>query len=371
MGEYKGVVLIVDDIPTNVGVLMEFLESSGYKVLVATDGESAIEQAEYAHPDIILLDVMMPGIDGFETCQRLKANETTHDIPVVFMTALSETVDKVRGFELGAADYITKPLQQEEVVARVNAHLTLYRQKQEIERLRQQDQIYYENLSLLKDKILNTASHDLKNPLTAILFAIDLARRYISTNDPRVIDKLNQIELETNYMRSLITNLLDLAQLETGIGTHIEAVSLRALLETNIDLALILAEKKHIALSRHLPARDVTFHCDSFQMGQVLQNLMSNAVKYTPEGGSIEVGGEAKESQVMIEVRDSGLGIPEADIPHLFEKFYRVNTQEHHAIPGTGLGLAIVQEIVQQHGGGIQVRSQLGVGSTFSVMLPL
>ncbi|CAG0949769.1 partial Response regulator PleD, partial [Anaerolineae bacterium] len=168
MDERKGVILIVDDIPTNLEVLMQFLEGAGYEGLVATDGESAIEQVEYAPPDVILLDVMMPGIDGFETCRRLKANPVSSDIPVIFMTALSDTVDKVRGFELGAEDYITKPLHQEEVVARVTAHLTLHRQKQEIQALRQQERLYYERLAKIKDNILSTASHDLKNPLTSI-----------------------------------------------------------------------------------------------------------------------------------------------------------------------------------------------------------
>ncbi|NES17663.1 MAG: response regulator [Symploca sp. SIO3E6] len=121
----KSVIVIVDDNPTNLGVLFDFLHDSGFKVLVAQDGESAIQKVEYAHPDLILLDVMMPGIDGFETCRRLKAKASTKDIPVIFMTALSETVDKVKSFALGAVDYITKPVQQEEVIARVTTHLKI------------------------------------------------------------------------------------------------------------------------------------------------------------------------------------------------------------------------------------------------------
>lgn len=121
----KGVILIVDDLPTNLGVLFDFLADSGFKVLVARDGESAIQTVEYAPPDLILLDVLMPGIDGFETCRRLKAKESTKDIPIIFMTALSDAVDKVKGLSLGAVDYLTKPLQHEEVLARVNIHLSL------------------------------------------------------------------------------------------------------------------------------------------------------------------------------------------------------------------------------------------------------
>ncbi|MBD1841376.1 response regulator [Coleofasciculus sp. FACHB-64] len=122
---HKGIILIVDDTPINLGVLFDFLADSGFKILVARDGESAIQKGEYALPDLILLDVLMPGMDGFETCRQLKANQVTKDIPVIFMTALSETVDKVRGLSLGAVDYITKPLQHEEVLARITVQLSM------------------------------------------------------------------------------------------------------------------------------------------------------------------------------------------------------------------------------------------------------
>lgn len=143
----KNVIVIVDDKPTNLGVLFDFLTDSGFKVLVAQDGESAIQKVEYAHPDLILLDVMMPGIDGFETCRRLKAQESTKDIPVIFMTALSETVDKVKGFNLGAVDYVTKPVQQEEVKARVTTHLKLrnLQKKLEAQNLQLQEEIEQRN----------------------------------------------------------------------------------------------------------------------------------------------------------------------------------------------------------------------------------
>src|ERR671933_1602593 len=129
----KGVIVIVDDKPTNLGILFDFLTDSGFRVLVAQDGESAIQKVEYARPDLILLDVMMPGIDGFETCRRLKANPSTQDIPVIFMTALSDTVDKVKGFSLGAVDYVTKPMQQEEVRARVTTHVTIRNLQKKLE----------------------------------------------------------------------------------------------------------------------------------------------------------------------------------------------------------------------------------------------
>lgn len=371
MNSNKATILIVDDVPTNLNVLMKFLQSTGFKVLVATDGMSALEQAEYTIPDVILLDVMMPGMDGFETCQRLKANPATQDIPVLFMTALSDTVDKVRGFDLGAADYITKPLHQEEVVARVQAHLALHRQRQEIERLREQDRVRYETLSQYKDYLLNTASHDLKNPLSSIIMSVALLRRYLVIGDERANEKIDDIEHAAIYMRDLICNLLDLARLEMGVALVKDKVSLSQLLTTSMKYMESLATEKRIALQLQQPDHDVGVPCDAFQINQVLQNLMSNALKYTAEGGSVEVSTHTDDRYVYVHVADTGFGIPEPDMPHLFEKFYRVNTSEHRAPVGTGLGLSIVQEIVQQHGGEITVQSRLGSGTTFTFSLPL
>lgn len=367
----QAVILIVDDVPTNLSVLMEFLENTGHKVLVATDGEAAIEQTQYAMPDIILLDVMMPGIDGFETCRRLKANDQTRDIPVIFMTALSETVDKVLGFQMGAVDYITKPLQQEEVVARVNAHITLYRQKREIEHLRQQDLLHYEQLSRMKDEILSTTSHDLKNPLTTIMLSVEILRAYLNSTDERVLEKLGFIEKEANYMRDLISNLLDLARLQTGVGVQKSPISLKELLETTINHATTSAAMQSVTLRIHLPRRDVTVPCDPAQIRQALENLISNAVKYSPKGASVEIRAELVDGKVDFQVVDMGIGIPEKDIPHVFDRFYRVDTKEHRRVTGTGLGLAIVREIVHHHGGHVAVASQIGMGSTFSFSLPL
>ncbi|MBI5930470.1 MAG: response regulator [Chloroflexi bacterium] len=369
--ERRGVVLIVDDIPTNLEVLMQFLEGAGYEVLVATDGESALEQVEYAAPDVVLLDVMMPGIDGFETCRRLKANPASRDIPVIFMTALSDTVDKVHGFELGAEDYVTKPLQQEEVVARVTAHLTLHRQKQEIQTLRLQERLYYERLAKIKDNILSTASHDLKNPLTSILITIDGIRHYLPKEQEVVHKKLDTLQQEANRMYNLIVQLLDLARLESDIILRKQSLSLYKWLNDNIYYVHPQVDDKQIQIKTELPEQDATVYWDNERMDQVIQNLLSNAVKYTPIGGTVEVSALIQGQDVYIQVSDTGLGIPSNDIPKLFTKFYRVNTRQHMAVSGSGLGLSIVKEIVQKHGGHVWVDSEEGIGSTFGFTIPI
>jgi len=163
--QVKGTILIVDDTPANVSILFDFLAESGYKVLVAQEGKRAIQKAEYAIPDLILLDIMMPGIDGFETCKVLKSTEKTKDIPIIFMTALADTIDKVKGFKLGAADYITKPIQHEEVLARINSQLNFRRLQKQI----QLHAIELEKRNLELDAFARTVAHDLKNPLNAVI----------------------------------------------------------------------------------------------------------------------------------------------------------------------------------------------------------
>ena len=169
-------VLVVDDNPTNLSVLVNLLRDGGMRVLVATDGESAIEQINYIKPDLILLDVMMPGIDGFETCKRLKANQDTTKIPIIFMTAISETVDKVRGFTLGAVDYVTKPFEHEEVLVRIRTHLTLAKQQEIIEAQNVKLQTEISDRKRAEEALtvfLHAVSHDLRNPVTGLLMVLD------------------------------------------------------------------------------------------------------------------------------------------------------------------------------------------------------
>ncbi|RKZ93346.1 MAG: hypothetical protein DRR19_01485 [Candidatus Parabeggiatoa sp. nov. 1] len=184
----KGTLLIIDDLPDNIKVLRAFLSHAGFDVLIAGEGEEGLQATEHAHPDLILLDIMMPGMDGFEVCQRLKSQENTKYIPIIFLTALTEVADKMKGFKLGAADYITKPFQQEEVLARVNAHITLRKQQQLLQK---------RNLEL--DAFAHTVAHDLKNPLSAIVNLSDIFLEKYSVNTP--LDSEGVKKLTTIYRK--------------------------------------------------------------------------------------------------------------------------------------------------------------------------
>lgn len=362
-------ILVVDDTPANLELLATLLAKLGYEVRAALSGQMALMSIEVAQPDLVLLDINMPDMNGYEVCERLKENPVTADIPVIFVSALGETIDKVKAFKVGGVDYITKPFQIEEVVARIKAHITLYYQKREIEDLRQREREAFARISKLKDEFVRTVSHDLKNPIGVIAGYADLLEDDDDDTEMRRIFA-RKIKDSALRMNQLVVDLLDLARIEAGMELQLKPVLLSDFLTTAFENFELNALQKHQHLQLVIEA-DATLRIDPSRMGQVINNLLSNAIKYTPEGGQIELAGTVTEGQAIITLTDNGLGIPEDDIPHLFKKFFRVHTDEHMKAEGTGLGLSIVKAIVEQHGGDIGVESQLGQGTRFTIRLPL
>ncbi len=204
-------ILIVDDNPTNIGVLADYLEDHGFTILVARDGESGIKKAAYAQPDLILLDVMMTGIDGFETCRLLKSSEDTQNIPVIFMTALNEVEHKVRGFSVGAVDYVTKPLQQEEVLARVTTHLRIQALTSDLKTANQELQ----QMNADKDKFLSIMAHDLRGPFLPLLGSAELlAKRIDKLSQDKIVDMSASIFQSAQRVMELLNNLLQWGRLQ-------------------------------------------------------------------------------------------------------------------------------------------------------------
>jgi two-component system sensor histidine kinase/response regulator len=365
-------ILIIDDMPENLEVLSQMLQQKGYNVRPAINGEIAIRAALKTPPDLILLDIDMPGMNGYEVCTRLKQDERTTAIPVIFVSAMSEQEDKMRAFRAGGVDYVAKPFHVEEVLARVEAQLTLYNQRREIERLMEKQQYYFEELNQMKDNLLSTASHDLKNPLNVIIGYANLLKTSDLCADPNFAAmSISEIIRAANRMTSLITDLLDLARLETGLALTPTAIDLNSFLYESMANHKFSAEQKSIELECVPLETDILINADHSRLSQVLNNLLSNAIKYTPNGGAVRLAAELDQNSVLIRVMDTGLGIPAESLPRLFEKFYRVPSKEHRSVDGTGLGLAIVKAIVEQHGGQIWVESESGKGSMFSIALPL
>jgi DNA-binding response OmpR family regulator/anti-sigma regulatory factor (Ser/Thr protein kinase) len=392
-------IFIVDDMPANLQVLEKFLTIQGFEVLIAVNGNSALVKIEKAQPHLILLDILMPGMDGYETCHHLKTNPKTQHIPIIFMTALTDTTDKIKGFELGAVDYITKPFHHEEVLIRIKTHLRINQLQQQLERqntelqaknaelhtltntlTQRTKELHLTNAKLVratrnKDDFLANVSHDLRTPLNSILGLTEILQE-------NVYGKLTEKQLKSiriigesgHHLLSLINDILDLAKVEAGMRT-LEILPISAEEMGNICLRLIkqLAQKQRVKTNFILDQAVTTIMADHRAVKQMLLNLLSNAIKFTPEGGlvTLEIQGNAKQEIVELKVSDTGKGIPNEKIELLFQPFMQVNdgfTIEESQ--GTGLGLALVSRLAEMHEGSVTVESEVGKGSCFTISLP-
>ncbi len=371
-GTPRGHILIVDDSHENLILLEAILSDEGYTTSLAGDGKAALIAAAAVQPDLVLLDVHMPVMDGYTVCQALKAEPATRDVPVIFISSSDETLNKVRAFEVGGIDYVTKPLHLEELLARVNTHVRLYRSQREMDALRRQQLAAYEMANQMKDRFLRTVSHDLKNPINLIIGAVELLRDTKKpVNGEQHEQLLDIIDRKAKFMEGLVNDLLDLARIEAGAPPNLVEAALNDILESTLHGFDILANRKRIALVALLPSREVKVYADPMHLSRAFSNLLTNALKYTPEGGQVKLEVRIEGASANILVIDTGLGIPEEDIPRLFEPFFRGTKSEHVQEEGTGLGLAIARAIINQHGGSISVESRVGEGSTFTVTLPI
>ncbi len=369
----EATILIADDTASNLRLLVDMLTAHGYGVREAVDGPTALTIAHEIHPDVILLDIFMPGMDGYEVCTKLKADPDTRDIPVIFISALTDTDNVVKGFDVGGADYITKPFRFREVLVRVAHQITLARQRREIEALHEQDRQHYESLNRIKDDFMRMATHDLRNPLNVILgYTSVLQRLRVVPEHERLVEEARHgITDSVAKMRALVTDILDLAQMEIDSQIVREPHALAPLLERSVNDFRVIAAPKNVTVELQQPVPDVTMLLDKRRMERILDNLVSNAVKYTPAGGRVTLSATTNGQFVSIRVADTGHGIPPKDLPHVFRAFYRVEYEGVEDVESTGLGLSIVKLLVEQHGGLIEVESELGRGSVFKVYLPI
>ncbi|RMG72555.1 MAG: hybrid sensor histidine kinase/response regulator, partial [Chloroflexi bacterium] len=252
----RNTILVVDDLPDNIEIISRLLEMRGHLVVKTYSGLDALKLIPDLMPDLILLDIMMPKISGIDVCLQLKADEKTKHIPIIFMTALDSTLDKIRGLEAGAVDYITKPLHHQEVITRVETHLELYNHRREIERLREQERRMYETLSEIKDDLIQTASHDLKSPLSTIRMAIHLLEKHGRSDDERGKRYIQMLKDGSGQIQNLINDLLDIAKLETGMEIHLENVHLMSFVQNIVVQYQEKSSQKNLRFSTKLLIAD-------------------------------------------------------------------------------------------------------------------
>ena len=359
-------VLMVDDMPANLELLAGMLKNRGYKVRAALSGKLALQAVRGDPPDLILLDINMPEMNGYEVCEKLKADEKTKDIPVIFLSALTETMDKVKAFGIGGVDYITKPFQLEEVEARVETHLELRRQKRRL----QEAYDKLRELEKMRDSLVQMIIHDLRSPLTGTFAYLKLIRdnadnTLSAVHSGYVAEAMKAVM----QMIQMACDVLETSQMEEGrMKLKTAECDLGRILEDGISGVKPLSGSRELRLTP--PGKPVTVLADREIILRVVQNLLSNALKFTRDGDLILLGIEPAGDRVRVSVKDNGLGIGPEYKQKIFDKFAQKELRAGNQRYSQGLGLTFCKLAVEAHGGTIGVDSEEGKGSTFWFELP-
>jgi two-component system sensor histidine kinase/response regulator len=364
--DYK--ILIVDDVVSNVLLLKILLTNEKFQVCTASNGNMCIEQAKKEHPDLILLDVMMPDINGFDTAVILKKDPETLDIPIIFLTALNNPNDLVHGFQVGGNDFLTKPFNKEELVMRVMHQISLVAAKRIIVRQNEELKRTISN----RDKMYSVIAHDLRSPMASIRMVLNLAVNVVSpeTVGEEIFGLLDKANRESEETHDLLDNLLKWTKSQTGrLNVVYQDMYLDDVIPGVVDIFTMIAEMKKIKL-QYLPSEEkIMVRADNDMIKTVIRNFISNAIKFTPEGKGIEVFYKREGDFAKVSVRDHGVGIAPDRIDTIFHKgetTYGTGGEE-----GSGLGLQLCQDFARKNGGDAMVESVLGEGSTFSFTIPI
>jgi signal transduction histidine kinase len=353
-------ILIVDDVPDNLKVLGAILKDEGYRIRPVLNGEMALQVVEKEKPDIILLDIMMPGMDGYEVCSKLKADSRFKDIPVIFISAINDTKGLVKAFENGGIDYITKPFQAAEVCVRIATHLRICRQNKALM-----------ELNATKNKFFSIIAHDLRGPIGNMLSIAELISEKGQVDEDTLYTFLKmQKELSKETMQ-LLENLLIWARSNTNrIDFEPALLELNHLIDECVNGATIQAKNKDIHLVNKLDTEFKVF-ADKNMIQLIIRNLLSNAIKFTPRGGEISISASVSDNNsTIISVKDTGIGIPPNMLKNLFNIEISTKRYGTDREMSNGLGLLLVKEFVEKHNGKIWVESEEHKGSVFSFSIP-
>lgn len=358
--------LIVDDVPQNIQIVASMLKSDHYRLSFALSGQAALNLLEQQSFDLILLDIQMPEMDGFAVCQQLKASEATRDIPVIFLTANVSTEHTIQGFQYGAVDYITKPVEPLELRARVHTHLELKHARDQIldqnERLR--------NLNQEKSELLRIVSHDLRTPLTVLSSGVDFLNQAIPDPDLRIRRRLNNMRIATERMEVIIHHFLNRDAIQFGRrSVHAENFELLRTVRKVMRHHQEWANHKQIDMHVDLMT-ELEMASDRAALEQILDNLLSNAIKYSPPNKSIWIRARAEEQKILLEIEDQGPGFTPEEQQQLFTRSGRFSASPTSGEDSFGFGLTIVKRMVDLMQGQIHCFSNLGQGSCFLLTLP-
>lgn len=364
--DYK--ILIVDDVVSNVLLLKILLTNEKFQICTASNGRECIEKTKSEHPDLILLDVMMPDLNGFDTAVILKNDPETANVPIIFLTALNTPSDLVQGFKVGASDFLTKPFNKEELIVRVMQQISLVAARRII--MEQNEELCHTISN--RDKMYSVIAHDLRSPMASIRMVLNL---FVSTVSPEMIgqelyDLIDKANRESEETHSLLDNLLKWTKSQTGrLNVVYQDFEINDVVLGVVDIFVIIAETKHIRLNCNLGTENLKVHADTDMLNTVIRNFLSNAIKFSNENSTIDITVARSGDFARISVRDHGVGISEDRIASLFSSgktTYGTKNEE-----GSGFGLQLCKDFAVKNGGDVEVESVHGEGSTFSVLVPL
>ena len=364
--DYK--ILIVDDVMSNVLLLKILLSNEKYQVCTANCGNMCIEQAKNEKPDLILLDVMMPDISGFDAAQILKKDPATAHIPIIFLTALNNPSDLVHGFQVGASDFLTKPFNKEELVVRVFHQIKLVAATRIIEKQNRELRATISN----RDKMYSVIAHDLRSPMASIRMVLNLVVNSVSKDvvGPELFELLDKANRESEEVHDLLDNLLKWTKSQTGrLNVVRQELDLNDIIPGVVDIFEMIALTKKINLAYQGSDKPVVAVVDNDMLKTIVRNFLSNAIKFSPEESTIEISLSTEGEFAKISVHDHGVGIDPERLDSIFKKgdtTYGTGGEE-----GSGLGLQLCADFARKNDGDVRVESVVGEGSTFSVLVPL
>lgn len=380
-GAEAGRVLVVDDNETNRDLLAHMLRRQKFQIEMASDGVSALEQARASEFDLILLDIMMPLMDGYEVLTRLKSDAATRHVPVIMISAVGEVDSVVRCIELGADDYLPKPFNPTLLKARIGACLEKKRGRDREMRLFAQLQENFgrlQSLEKMRDDLTHMIVHDLRTPLSSLLAGLQTMPMVQPLHGAQ--QECFEIAMRGGHtLLGMINDLLDISKMEAGqMELSLSAFPIPALLDDACEQVAASARLNHLVLRQEVEPDLPFLRGDEDKLRRTLVNLIGNAIKFTPHGGTVTVGARAlvnegasaDQNGTLFWVRDTGEGIPAEDFARIFDKFAQVEERRAGRSMSTGLGLALCKMVVEAHGGQIRVESEIGQGSTFSFIVP-
>lgn len=365
--EYK--ILIVDDVMSNVLLLKVLLTNEKFQIATASNGRQALDQVIKEKPDLVLLDVMMPDMSGFEVSQQLKANPETAEIPIIFLTALNSTADIVKGFQVGGNDFISKPFNKEELIIRVTHQISLIAAKRII--VAQTEEL--RKTIIGRYKLYSVIAHDLRSPMGSIKMVLNMLILNLpsDTIGPEMYELLTMANQTTEDVFSLLDNLLKWTKSQIGkLKVVYQDIDMVEVTEGVIEIFSMVAELKKISIRLETPSK-LEVYADIDMIKTVIRNLLSNAIKFSNEETEILVTVQEQEGMAVVSVKDSGCGIDEENQKKLLHTDTHFSTFGTNNEEGSGLGLLLCQDFVIKNGGRLWFTSAKGEGSTFSFSIPL